>query len=209
MVVSGVVFYLRQGRELSLVSQAEVERQWPELRRDIVRMAYAGAAVELTDAMVSEREPDEGLFDTLESTLDRMATAPEPLLDVALWCFELSLAAALGYSPELGRCVACDGPLEAGASFAARRGGAVCGRCVGEEPGARPLSDEAASVLAGLPGTPEGDLPIAVRDEVGDTLRGFLEEHAGHELKLKSLGFLAQVRRTGRRPAEPEQDYEG
>lgn len=126
MQVSGVVFYMRQGRDLLFVSQAAVERQWSELRRDVVRMAYAGAALELTDALVSEREPDLELFDLLESTLDRTAGAPQSLLDVVLWSFELSLASALGYAPELACCVACGGALNGRVSFAARRGGMVC-----------------------------------------------------------------------------------
>ena len=209
MVVSGVVFYLKQGRDLSLVSQAEIERLWPEFRRDVVRMAYAGTALELTDAMVSEREPDPALFDLIESTLSKMASERESLLDVVLWNFELSLASALGYSPELSSCVVCGGSHEGDASFAARRGGTICRGCVGEEPGARPLSTAGASILARLPDTPDGDIPVAVRDEISDALMGFLEEHAGHELRLRSLEFLAQVRRTGHRPTESEQRHEG
>jgi len=234
MHVSGVVFYLRQGRDLSLVSQAEIERQWSELRRDVVRMAYAGAALELTDALVSEREPDPGLFDLLERTLDRVAGAPPSLLDVVLWSFELSLASALGYAPELVCCVACGGPLDGCVSFAARRGGVVCGNCLAEEPGARPLSDSAARLLASIsssigatrpesgggaagPSTgtaaalmaPDDDISVAVRDEVSETLMGFLEEHAGRELRLKSLGFLAQIRRMRQPSEQSEQQHEG
>jgi DNA repair protein RecO (recombination protein O) len=234
MQVSGVVFYLRQARDLLFVSQAEVERAWPELRRDVVRMAYAGIALELTDALVSEREPDPRLFDLLENTLDRVAAAPQSLLDVVLWSFELSLAGALGYAPELARCVACEGPLDGRVSFAARRGGMVCSNCLVEEPGARPLSDPAAKLLVSMspaadgtqPGTgsgaagpstgtsaaPEASDPgisPAVRDEIGETLMSFLEEHAGRELRLKSLKFLAQIRRTGQPPAQSEQRHEG
>lgn len=224
MQVSGVVFYLRQERDLLLVSQAEIERQWPALRRDVVRMACAGAALELTDALVSEREPDPGLFDLLERTLDRAAGAPPSLLDMVLWSFELSLASALGYAPELARCVVCASAPEGRVSFAAGRGGIVCGGCLGEEPGARPLSDSAAKLLAsmsasageapfepgsGTPTPPDADVPAVVRDEIGETLMGFLEEHAGRELKLKSLDFLAQIRRTGQHPVESEQENEG
>jgi recombinational DNA repair protein (RecF pathway) len=229
-----VVFYLRQGRDLSLVSQAEIERQWPELRRDVVRMGYAGAALELTDALVSEREPDQELFDLLEGTLARVAGAPPSLLDVVLWSFELSLASALGYAPELVCCVACGGPLEGCVSFAARRGGVICGNCLAEEPGARPLSDPAAKLLASMSpltgatrpepgsgaagpstGTPAAltaqgdDISVAVRDEVSQALMGFLEEHAGRELRLKSLGFLAQIRRMGQPSAQSEQQHDG
>ena len=197
-------------------------------------MAYAGVALELTDALVSERDPDPGLFDLLERTLDRVAGAPPSLLDVVLWSFELSLAAALGYAPELVCCVACGGPLDGCVSFAARRGGVVCGNCLAEEPGARPLSDSAARLLASIsssigatrpesgggaagPSTgtaaalmaPDDDISVAVRDEVSETLMGFLEEHAGRELRLKSLGFLAQIRRTGQPSEQSEQQHEG
>jgi DNA repair protein RecO (recombination protein O) len=232
MLVSGVVFYLREGRDLLFVSQAEVERQWPELRRDVVRMAYAGAVLELTDALVSEREPDPGLFDLLESSLDRTAVAPPSSLDVVLWSFELSLASALGYAPELAHCVICGGPADGRVSFAARRGGIVCGDCLREEPGARPLSDSAAKLLASMspsggetppelgdateaapptvaPAPPTADISAAVRDEISKTLMGFLEEHAGRELRLKSLEFLAQIRRTGQPSAQSEQQHEG
>ena len=127
-MVSGVVFYLRQERDLLFVSQAEVERELPELRRDVVRMAYAGVALELVDALVSEREPDPALFDLLEETLEQVATAPAPTLDVVLWGFELSLASALGYTPELSRCVVVRRPATRRAvASRPRRGGVVCG----------------------------------------------------------------------------------
>ncbi len=195
-------------------------------------MAYAGAALELTDALVSEREPDPGLFDLLESSLDRTAAAPPSSLDVVLWSFELSLASALGYAPELACCVVCGGPADGRVSFAARRGGIVCGDCLGKEPGARPLSDSAAKLLASMsasggetppepgsgtpaapstvtPAPPTADIPTAVRDEISETLMSFLEEHAGRELRLKSLEFLAQIRRTGQPSAQSEQRHEG
>lgn len=212
MVVSGVVFYLRQGRDLSLVSQAEVERQWPALRRDVVRMAYAGAVLELTDALVSEQERDPGLFDLLESTLDRVAAVALPSLDLALWGYEVALSTALGYGPSLARCVVCDSPVEGGASFSPGLGGSVCKRCVGKAPGARALSDAAAAVMSRLQQHDEGSgqgTATSVRDEVSDALLSFLGEHAGRQLKLRSLEFLAQVRRTGQYNVESEQDNDG
>ncbi len=231
MVVSGVVFYLHQGRELSIVSQADVERQWAALRRDVVRMAYAGAGLELVDLLVSEREPDAALFDLVERFLDRAASAPEAGLDEVFWEFEVSLAGALGYGPELARCVACGGELSGDVSFAARMGGLLCGGCFGREPGARRLSGAAAAALSRLSrgggrdgarksggkrpraarrtGGGAGALSPAARDEVSGALRGFLEEHSGRELRLRSLDFLAQVRRAEHPPSGSESTHEG
>jgi hypothetical protein len=80
---------------------------------------------------------------------------------------------------------------------------------VNEEPGARSVSDAAATILAALPRTPAADMSVAVRDEIGEALRGFLEEHAGRQLKLRSLEFLAQIRRAGHSPVESEREHEG
>jgi DNA repair protein RecO (recombination protein O) len=177
-------------------------------------MAYAGAVLELTDALVSEQEKDADLFDTIEGTLDLSAGVDEALLDAVLWSYEVSLSRALGYGPELSRCVVCGKPVTEGVRFSPRRGGMVCAGCLVEAPGAWPLSDAAAAILARLPGG-EGDIPgaaeatAAVRDEIGGALLAFLGEHAGHELRLKSLGFLAQVRRTGQYNVESEQEHEG
>ena len=72
------------------------------------------------------------------------------------------------------------------------------------------MSEGAAAALTSLPtwsertdeapeSRPEpelaGDLTPYVRDEIGEMLVRFLGEHAGRELRLKSLDFLAQIRR--------------
>jgi DNA repair protein RecO (recombination protein O) len=216
MLVSGVVFYLRPGRDLSLVSQAEVERQWPELRRDVVRMAYAGATVELLDAMVTEHEPDARLFDLTEATLAFIARAPERALGGAFWWFELRLAAILGYEPNLSMCAECGSEASAIGAFDAREGGILCESCAARAGRLSDAARAAAAVLRALAsGEPASEPPgaglaeaervaVAVADEINTVLRDFLEEHAGRRIRLKSLDFLAQVRRSEPRTDKPE-----
>jgi DNA repair protein RecO (recombination protein O) len=225
MLVSGVVFYLRPGKDLSLVSQAEVERQWPSLRRNVVRMAYAGAMLELVEALVPDHDPDPGLYDLVERSLELAADIPESSLDGLLWWFELSLASTLGYAPDLTCCVECGSESRGRAAFAPLLGGIVCEACATEQRKASDTTREAASILSSLaPDTraagqtteephaapPEAGLraareaPSAVRDEIGKSLLAFLEEHAGSQLRLKSMSFLAQVRRTEPRAGQSE-----
>jgi hypothetical protein len=88
-----------------------------------------GKVVELVDRTIHERERDTDLFDHIERSLAEMDLVDEDELDQALWRFELSLAAALGYSPELSACVQCaaaGGPL---AGFSPTLGGLICARC--------------------------------------------------------------------------------
>ena len=150
---------------------------------------------------------------------DRMAEIPETSLDPALWHFEILLAHALGYTPELSRCVVCGKEPSAGMSFAPSGGGMVCAGCAASEPGAARMSEGAAAALTSLPtwsertdeapeSRPEpelaGDLTPYVRDEIGEMLVRFLGEHAGRELRLKSLDFLAQIRRAELASGESE-----
>ncbi len=218
LMVSGVVFYLREGRDLSLVSQASIERELPELRRDVVRMAMGGAVVELLERLLPDHEPDCELYEFTESTLEVMSEAPVATLDAVLWRFMLDVACRLGYRPELSRCVHCgeddcgggsarDG--EAGstagwAGFSPELGGLVCDRCASGGELEVPLAvGPEAAVLAALAGddgavalTVAGhEMTPATRDDITRALGSFLEQHAGRSMRLKSLDFLAQVRR--------------
>jgi recombinational DNA repair protein (RecF pathway) len=175
-------------------------------------MAYAGAVLELADALISELEPDVRVFELLETALGLMAETPERGLEGILWWFELSLAAALGYAPDLVRCVECGAAALGRAALAPLLGGVLCESCSSEQGAPSKTKRDAAALLVKLggdgwhgeavPAGPSGRALVAtarasvgVRDEINETLLAFLEEHAGRRLRLKSLSFLAQVRR--------------
>lgn len=207
--VSGVVFYLRERRGLSLLSQAEIVRGFPAIRRDLVRQAYAGAVVELLDLLVAEQSPDRALFDLTVTTLEVMAATSRDALDPALWRFELRLASALGYAPELRTCVSCGRSATEEASFSVRQGGIVCGRCAADAGGAG-VGADAVAVLRRLAETDEDvtGLEGVDRDGVGEALTGFLAVHAERPIRLKSMRFLAQVRRLEGARGEPGSEDE-
>jgi DNA repair protein RecO (recombination protein O) len=207
--VSGVVFYLRPGRGLSLLSQAEIVREFPAIRRDVVRQSYAGAAVELLDLLVADQSPDPVLFDLAEHTLEVVDEVSPDGLDATLWRFELRLASALGYAPELSACVSCGTPAADAAWFSPMLGGVVCGRCGAErQPGS--VGRGAIDVLRRLALTEESvtDLGDVDRDEIGRALTDFLATHAERPIRLKSMQFLAQLRRLERSRGEPGRDDE-
>ncbi len=216
LMVSGVVFYLREGRDLSLVSQASIEREFPELRRDVVRMAMGGAVVELLERLLPDHEPDSELFELTECALEAMSEARVMTLDAVFWRFMLDVASRLGYRPELSHCVHCGESASAGwAGFSPDLGGLVCIRCAsgGRLAVPLPVGPEAAVLAAiggddgtglaaaGVAGDSAGltvaghSLTPAERDDITRALASFFELHAGRSMRLKSLDFLAQVRR--------------
>jgi len=195
-VVSGVIFYLRDPRVLSLVSQAEPEREFRDLRRDVTRQAHAAVALELVDRLVADGAPDPELFDDVCRTLSALDDAPEEELGPLLWAFELTLAERLGYSPELDRCCVCGGPAGS-AGFSVEAGGVVCEGC------GREASDFGPDVVEFLRALRSGGVvqrPASSRlaDEVGRAIRGLLERHSGLELKLRSQAVLNSLARASR-----------
>lgn len=199
-VVSGVVFYLRTGRDLSLVSQADVERDFAGLRRDVLRMAYGSAVLELVDQVVSGQEPDPDLFAIIVETLAEFESADPALLDRSLLRFGFRMAGALGYEASFATCVLCAGTPGSAALFAPRMGGLVCEACLSRHPevevARRPATAVLADAAAGRPSS--SVVSPAVADETWDALRAFLVEHTGRAIRLRSLDVLAQFRRAER-----------
>ncbi|MBD3367364.1 MAG: DNA repair protein RecO [Candidatus Eisenbacteria bacterium] len=198
MMVSGVVFYLKEGRDLHLLSSADIEHEEAPLRRDAVRMAYGSVLVELVDRLVPELEPVPGLEGALEAGLSAAASAPEGDLDALIWRFTMALARRLGYEPQTGRCVVCGREPGDAPGFSPLLGGAVCGTCLGGRRAEGAARGNVAEIMLrlsrGEPVRSEG-LAAPLRDEVTEVLLSFLESHTDRRLKLRSLGFLAQLRR--------------
>jgi DNA repair protein RecO (recombination protein O) len=208
MMVSGVVFYLKERRDLHLLSSADIERDEAPLRRDPVRMAYGAALVELVDRLVPEQEPVTGLEEALETGLSAAARAPEGDLDALLWRFTMALARRLGYEPQTGRCVVCEREAGRRAGFSPRLGGAVCERCLLDrraDGAARGRAAELALLLARGEPIRSAGLAPPLRDEVTGVLLSFLESHTDRRLALRSLDFLAQLRRM----EHPTEETEG
>ena len=211
-VVSGVVFYLRRGRGLSLVSQAETEREFRRIRGDIVRQAHAAVALELVDRLVADQAPDPALFDRMSEALAEFDASPEEDLRPLLWSFVLFLADSLGYAPELERCVMCGQEAAEGGGFSTESGGVVCGECA---PAGCDFGPDVVALLrrlrAGAEPSSMRDVSDGLGDEVGRSLLRLLEHHAGQQLNLRSKAVLESLKRArrsreGRGPDQEEEN---
>jgi DNA repair protein RecO (recombination protein O) len=103
---------IHRGRDFGILQQVEMTAPYLPLREDLVRGAYASYAAELLDRFTIEAEEDlRALFDLFDATLDRLCTAPDPLLAVRY--FEMRLLDSVGFRPELTYCVASREVIEA------------------------------------------------------------------------------------------------
>ncbi len=118
---------LHQGRNLAILTQAELIEPYLGLRDDLQRGAYASYAVELLDRFTADDEDDVGgLFALLDDTLTRIANSRDPRL--ATRFYELALLDVVGFKPELSECVITRMPLLPEAQFFSSDEGGVVSR---------------------------------------------------------------------------------
>src|SRR5439155_4918512 len=93
---SHVALQLYEGRELDVVTQAEVIDHFRVVREDLDRLARATPLLEAVDHIAEEREPNPRLYQMLVGALRALAAADSPLLVPA---FFWKLLALEGFQP--------------------------------------------------------------------------------------------------------------
>jgi DNA repair protein RecO (recombination protein O) len=118
---------LREG--LSRLQGADTATVFPGIRRELVKIAHAGYACELTEQLLPEGVPNPRLFRLLASYLEHLDAVPFDSSDRRF--FEMNLLNILGYRPALGQCASCGTELtgEVQLRFSAAAGGLLCRGC--------------------------------------------------------------------------------
>jgi DNA repair protein RecO (recombination protein O) len=137
---------LAKGRNLDIVTQAQVIHSFGVLRDDLYRTASAWYAAELVDRLSETHQENRLLYELLLGLLSRLDGDLSP--DVLLRFFEMRLLAYLGYRPALWRCAQCGADIEMSAAlFSPGNGGVYCGECASGAPDLLRLSGEALGLL--------------------------------------------------------------
>lgn len=210
---------LALGRNLDIITQAEVRENFLRLRAELWHMTCGFYLAELVDRFVEERVPHTDIYTLLLQTLrylDADASAlchqrssPEGPANgvlvhgktsLLLRYFELHLLTAVGYAPSLHTCASCSSellPQENG--FKASLGGVLCPLC--SRLWERRLSLNAFKVLRYLQQKPWQEaarvrLNGALNAELQALMHSLLRFHL--ERDLKSWSFLDMLAQTTR-----------
>lgn len=122
-----------RGRNLHILTQAEVIDEYPVLRESLTGIGYGSYVVELVDAFTYEEGSHLALYRLLISTLERLNQGEPP--DLVLRYYELRILELVGFRPELFRCVGCTRAVQEEDQFlSGRLGGVICPRCAESSP---------------------------------------------------------------------------
>ena len=185
---SHVDLQLYEGRNLDIVSQAELITPFHEVRAEWVLSACASTMAEAVDRVAQEEERSTRLFLLLLDGLRALARLkpgtganPAGVLDGFLF----RIASVSGYHPHLEACASCSEPVDGGV-FHLEAGGLLCRNCA---PG--DVQPVAADVLALLKAFAADDWDVLaarqddprVRRAAATMVSSFLTYHLGKPLK--------------------------
>ena len=201
-----ITFYASEKSANGYVSETEMLQLYAfEKEGTLGRLAYASAACELLNHLLSDQEPQKPLYNLFIAFLELTEDAEKKGLSALFIAFFLRLLSQLGYHPSLDRCVGCENDVSreqdgvGNFHFSPERGGFVCDTC--QMPGEYylPLSEGNARRLVTLQSS---SLPEAASVSIGykdlnvllDALTKFMSFQTGVSTSLKSLGFLEKLK---------------
>ena len=189
-------FLFASGRDIAILTQAEMVEPYADLRDDLVRTTYAAYVVELLDRFTVEEDKHAGIFQLLADALGWL-TIHEDVLLVARF-YELRLLGLAGFRPQLFHCVACGESIEEQDQFfSAELGGVLCPDCHTKDRRAMPLTAVAVKVLRYLQTRPWDTVhTLRLKRTVHTELENVMHFYITYVLErnLKSVEFLHRLR---------------
>jgi DNA repair protein RecO (recombination protein O) len=188
--LSNVELLLYEGRELDIVSQAEMIEPWRPLREDLGLLAQGMAMAEATEQVAQEREPSEPLYRMLVRALRTLSTGSGPLVVAA---FYWKLLALDGAGPVLTSCASCGSgpPASPLVAFDIAEGGALCRVCRRGQALSPAALELLGWILEGQLGRALEMPASAVTGEVANLATISVERHL--ERRLRSLHTLERT----------------
>ena len=182
-------FYSREGRDLHTLSNFELLHDRRGLDRSIRLFTVASVLCELVMRLAPEHR-DAELYRTLTAGLDGLHGRVRERAPAGGLEYVWGVVSALGFRPEMERCVGCRSLIGAtGARFDFEAGGLRCGSCgpIGAELDPGEL-DALRILVSGGPAERS-----RVHDRQGRWLAEFIRHHVAEGAQLKSLPFLSRL----------------
>ncbi|HZD59145.1 MAG TPA: DNA repair protein RecO [Anaerolineae bacterium] len=186
---------LYKGRNLDIVTQAEIIDSFSEIRENFDRITYGSAMLDLVNKVSVEGERDIALYHLLLRSLKAVSQAKKNFR-LLLIAFDIKLMAISGFRPKLERCVVCEEKPGVKARFSFEQGGIICEECNPSDKDSIVLTPSAIEVLLRLIKLPLNeviDLSVIARleDELYFLMRDYITYYT--QARLKSREYLSQL----------------
>ena len=198
---SDLVFFEKEGQELTRVSSAEIERSYYESLLSPESAAVAAYFAELLMEFTVERDPNPALFRLVGAVLEAVESGVP--LALAARYFEVWVLQLSGFLPQLGICGSCGNELVAERWAVSHPPEFVCRDCHSRFAGHRFLPASGTALLMEILRRKPPDVAAgAGRDTVAVQRLGAVNRQLirGHiDKELRSIRYFERLRRGTRR----------
>lgn len=195
-VFARIRFMLARGRDLDIVTSAELIERPADLHADLERLSYASHLAEVTQRVVQEGQENAQLYDLLAASVSSLDTGGNSF--VIARHFELAVLTIVGYRLDPFHCVHCGAVLQQQINYLGNEdGGFLCTTCTTNGRRGTEVSVNAQKVLrtidqGGYDTASALDLDPGLQREVEVLLRGYMRSFL--ERDLVSMRVLQEIR---------------
>jgi DNA repair protein RecO (recombination protein O) len=185
-----------QGRELHIITQADLIEPYLNIQKDLLRIGYASLFAELIDRFAMDDLVNKMAFDLLARGLGWLCE-DDIDLKLAARYYEMHLLDVMGYAPSLYQCAMGGEPLEAQDQFySVVDGGVVCPEHAAGYPNLTPLPLPVFKIMRHFMRTSWDNVkPLKLNPHQHHLLQVLLHNSLIYllEKRLQSVDFLRKI----------------
>ena len=193
------IFYLKPGRDLHILSDADIVNSFPKTRKNLTKTSYAYAVCEMIARTQLPGESNKRLFDSVLETLEATDITRNSPTTLFLG-FQAKFFDIAGITPDTRRCLSCGRKIEnEPVAFVPHDGGIICHQCQ-PQIGRLELSAKALRFFNWLKKQSSDTIrqhaiPVPLLKEVTVIFDDYVNYHFDG-LQLKTLDFLNMLNDT-------------
>ncbi len=144
------LFYLSeiefiQGKTSKTLTDTILIKKFPNIRKDLKKLAIARRISETLDGLIRGEESDKEIWDLMNEVFEKLNKQKS---EIIYYYFLWNLFSILGYQPDLYQCSMCQKKLTPGIfSFSLEDGGVVCEKCFKKTKEAQEINDDVVKIL--------------------------------------------------------------
>lgn len=189
---------IAKGRDLDILTQAELVEPYLGLHNDLMRTACANYVVELMDRFTYSGDVEyETLFRLLDATLTRLCRDDDVRRVVRY--YELHLLDLVGFRPELNECVVTHDPIIAQDQFFSyAEGGVVCPAAAHQGVSVVPLALGTLKLMRHMQRNPYKQIvSLQISETLHNETERLMHQYLRYvlEARVRSVDFIQHLRR--------------
>ena len=192
--VNEIIYYPVKTSDLHLVSAAELEENFTNIRNDLNLMNIATYVLDLADSLLAVEDKNIDIYNLLFKSLNALNNRKDASKIQTI--FQIRSLFYSGFKPHLDSCVSCSNSLDFKVKFSNAYGGLLCNKCMQKDKQARGIFRGTIATIMHIERNNFDSLMSMglhpeIKKELKTILSNFIEFHL--EKRLKTQKVINQI----------------